>query len=285
MLPLANPLIQPPAMRRLGDAGDPDLTRDVGRVMARELVATGFNINFAPVADVDSNPNNPVIGDRAFSGSPQMVVQHARAMLEAFQAAGLMACIKHFPGHGDTDHDSHFSLPIVRRSTVQLREVEMYPFERLARHAATLMTAHVVFEAFDSLPATFSTRLLSDLLRREFAFEGVVFSDDLEMAALAQHWPLEESAVRAVEAGCDALLVCHSKEGHERAERALMARVDADPAFRSRCVDAVSQSVGWRRKFAPAPLRTFEELQALVASANGRRVRERLAALVEAGPR
>src|SRR5690606_18603487 len=137
-----------------------------------------------PVADVDSNPGNPVIGDRAFGSDPRLVVRHARAVMDAFAAAGIVSCIKHYPGHGDTSVDSHLALPTVEADSVRLRQVELYPFERLAPWASAAMSAHVRFPALDAAPATFSPRLLTTLLKREFLFRGVLFSDDLEMGAL-----------------------------------------------------------------------------------------------------
>ncbi|MEN9578856.1 MAG: hypothetical protein RJA70_1865 [Pseudomonadota bacterium] len=269
-------VLQLPPMSVLGQVDDLELTRELAQQLAQELVLAGFNINFAPVVDVDSNPQNPVIGDRSFSASPQVVTRHAKAVVEGLQSHGLMACLKHFPGHGDTSQDSHLSLPIVKRSTLQLRQVEMYPFERLARHSAAVMSAHVVFEGLDSAPATLSARLLQDLLRSEFGFEGVIFSDDLEMGALANAWPIEETCVRAVEAGCDALLICESESLQARAKDALMAKASTSSTFRARCVEAVSNSLSWRRKFPPRPAQRKSELEALLGSQKAVRARERL---------
>lgn len=240
-----------PPMRVLGQLDDPALSRLVAQQQALELGALGFNINFAPVADVDSNPENPIIGDRSFGSDPALVTRHCLQFVEGFQANGLMACIKHFPGHGDTDVDSHLDLPSVRRSVVELRQTELYTFERLARHSATAMTAHVVFSALDSVPATLSPRLCTTLLRGEFGFDGVLFSDDLEMGALRRHWPIEQSAPTAVSAGCDALLICSDASQIRLAHQALTARIEADDAFRFRCREAVETSLKMRRRFPP----------------------------------
>jgi beta-N-acetylhexosaminidase len=227
--------------------------RKVAHQQALELAAIGFNVNFAPVADVNSNPTNPIIGDRSASADPAVVTRVCRSLIEGQQSAGVMACVKHFPGHGDTVVDSHLELPTVDKSTVALRTTELYPFERLSRDAAAVMTAHVVFPSLDSLPATFSPRLCTTLLRREFGFEGVLFSDDLEMGALDKHWPVEESAVRAVRAGCDALLLCSSEEHKRRAVQALIAEVEKDPNFKSRVIEAVERSLQMRRRYPARP--------------------------------
>ncbi len=269
-------VLQLPPMRLLGELDDVELSHHLAQHQAEELRQLGFNVNFAPVADVDSNPDNPIIGDRSFGASVQRVTRHCRAFIEGFQSRGLMACVKHFPGHGDTLLDSHVDLPRVKRSTVELRQTELYPFERLARHAAAAMTAHVVFEAFDAVPATFSPRLLSSLLRREFGFEGVLFSDDLEMGALSRRWSIEESVVMAVDAGCDALLICQSAELQERALGALVARAAEDSRFRARCQEAVERSLVQRRRYPPRPAKSYSQVEQLLRSASARRLRERL---------
>jgi beta-N-acetylhexosaminidase len=255
--------------------------RKIVHQQATELAALGFNLNFAPVADVHSNPDNPIIGDRAASSDPREVTQICATWIEAQQAAGVMACLKHFPGHGDTSLDSHFELPTVNKSTVELRTTELYPFERLCRQAAAVMTAHVLYPMLDTDPATFSARLCTTLLRREFGFEGVLFSDDLEMGALSRHWPIEESAVRAVRAGCDALLICSSEELQERASRALVAEAEKDAAFRDRVQEAVERSLVIRRRFAPKPAADADALSAVLESHAHRDAQRKLNALVK----
>lgn len=257
---LKAPILQLPPMRVVGQFDDVVLSKKLASRLARELVALGFNLNFAPVADVDSNPKNPVIGDRSFGELPALVTRHCKAFLEGFEEEGLMGCVKHFPGHGDTDKDSHHELPVVSRSIVSLRQTEMFPFERLARIAPAMMTAHVVFTAFDRLPATMSARLCDGLLRKEFGFEGVLFSDDLEMAALAAHWSHEEAAMRSLMAGCDALLVCSDDGVRQRVQKAIADRVREDRAFRERCQEAATRSLIARRRFEPRPVRDATEL-------------------------
>lgn len=257
------------------------LRRKVAFQLATELGAIGFNLNFAPVVDVNSNPTNPVIGDRSPSADPKVVTQIGAVLIEGQQAAGVMACLKHFPGHGDTTVDSHHDLPTVNKSTVELRKCELYPFERLSRLSAAVMTAHVVFPVLDREPATFSARLCTTLLRKEFAFEGVLFSDDLEMGALASSWTIEESAVKAVKAGCDALLVCSSAELQERAHRALVAQADKDVAFRARVREAVERGLLARRRFRPAPAIDLETLISTLDSHAHRDAQRRINAIVK----
>jgi beta-N-acetylhexosaminidase len=266
---LKAPVLQLPAMRALGLHDDPELTERLASELGRQLLALGFNVDFAPVADVDSNPRNPVIGDRSFGRDPALVSRHVRAFSRGLEAQGVIACLKHFPGHGDTAQDSHLELPVVKKPAVELRRTELYPFERAGLCAHAVMTAHVVFPAFDRTPATLSPRLLS-LLRTEFAFDGVIFSDDLEMKALAAHWPIEETAVRAVEAGCDALLVCSGeREVSDRAHTALVHRAERDGDFRARCERAAARSLALRQRFPQRPTRS-NALHAVLTSPEAR---------------
>jgi len=201
----------PPPMRDLGAAADAGLVRDVGRVVGGQLRALGINLNFAPVLDVDTNPRNPVIADRSFGSDPRRVGELGAALALGLQDAGVAACGKHFPGHGDTHQDSHLTLPRLPHGRTRLDRVELPPFRAaIAAGIASLMTAHVVFEALgDDGPATLSPRVVNGLLREELGFGGVVVSDDVQMRALADLAPIEEVAVRAFGAGVDLLLCCH----------------------------------------------------------------------------
>jgi len=208
------PATEFPPMRALGDLGDPALTESVGFTMGTELRAMGFHVDFAPVADVNSNPDNPVIGDRAFGDRPEQVARHVVAFTEGLQRAGMAACAKHFPGHGDTGVDSHFELPVVDRPLSSLRATELVPFAAAVRAGvATVMSSHVMFPALDTeWPVTLSPRILPSLLRDDLGFEGVVFSDDMEMKAVAGRWPVDVQAKQATEASVDVLLVCEDPE-------------------------------------------------------------------------
>ena len=186
---LRAPWTEWPPMRRLGERDRPEETRALARALGRELADLGIDLDFAPVVDVDSNPANPVIGDRSFSPSPERVALHAVAFIEALQAEGVAACAKHFPGHGDTDVDSHLELPRLACDMERLREIELPPFRAaIGCGVASVMTAHILFPRLDpQLPATLSRDVLS-CLRGELGYGGLVFSDDLEMEAIASHF-------------------------------------------------------------------------------------------------
>ena len=230
------------AMREVGRIGAPEAHR-VGALFARELRSANIDLDFAPVVDVDSNPSNPVIGDRSFHSDAAIVSECARAFIDGLQAGGVAGCAKHFPGHGDTDVDSHLALPRLPHGLARLREVELPPFRAAARAGvASIMTAHVVFEALDSgIPATMSRKAIECVLRTEIGFQGVVFSDCLEMSAIADGMGTGEAAVRAVEAGVDCVLVCHRRDRQRNAIEALAQAMESGRLARARIDEAIGR--------------------------------------------
>lgn len=249
---LGPPVLQLPPMRRLGDHGDLDLTRDAAACLGRHLRAIGFTMDFAPVLDVDTNPDNPVIGDRAFGSTPEVVAAHALAFSAGLMSAGVLSCGKHFPGHGDTHLDSHLELPSLPHDRGRLDSVELAPF-RAALALPAFMTAHVVFEALDpGVPATLSRRVIQGLLREELGYEGCIISDDLEMKAVAEGFGIVPSAVRAIEAGCDMLLICSDLDACFAARDALAGRAQQDEIFAARLSDAAARSLRLRRTASTA---------------------------------
>lgn len=161
-----------------------DNARRIGEAKAIELMSIGCNLTFAPVLDINSNPQNPVIGDRAFGNNREDVCLYAEQYIEGIQRQGLLTCGKHFPGHGDTGSDSHYELPVVDKSLSELYENELYPFFKLASRVDSLMTAHIVYPQIDTMPATISEVFLQEVCRRKIGFDGLIFSDDLEMKAI-----------------------------------------------------------------------------------------------------
>jgi beta-N-acetylhexosaminidase len=199
-----------PPMRHVGNVADLELTRAVGAAIGREVRALGFDLDFAPVADVDSNPANPVIGDRSFGRESWAVARHVWAFIHGMQGEGCIACAKHFPGHGDTSVDSHLDLPVVEKDPPDLDAVELPPFEAAIRaQVGSVMTAHVLFPTLDEKrPATMSPRIVRALLRERFGYGGVIFSDDMEMKAVRGRYPLEMQLREATDAGVDSFLFC-----------------------------------------------------------------------------
>jgi len=211
-----------PSMRMLGNTGDLDAAGQFGKALGFELAALGFDLDFAPVVDVDSNSDNPVIGDRSFGNNPQRVAEMGVAVITGLQNAGVAACAKHFPGHGDADKDSHRELPLIPHDRRRLDNVELPPFvAAVEAKVAAVMTAHILVEAIDAQwPATMSAKVLS-ILREDLAFDGVIVTDDLEMKAIADNYDVGEAAVRAAAAGADLMLACKDFHHQENVVRAL----------------------------------------------------------------
>ena len=233
---LPKPLTHFPAAQLIGRTARPELAYRVGRATARELKLLEINLNFAPVLDVNSNAQNPVIGDRSFGSHPLQVSLMALAWARGLRHGGVIACGKHFPGHGATEQDSHYDLPTLDRSMEQLRAIDLPPFIE-ASHANidALMTAHGRFTALDAaLPSTLSTRIITGLLRNEIGFKGVVFSDDMEMRSVSDHYSEEEGALRCVRAGVDVLTYCHDLEKAVRIFEFLCREASRDNDLRAR---------------------------------------------------
>ncbi|HMC35745.1 MAG TPA: beta-N-acetylhexosaminidase [Myxococcales bacterium] len=247
-----------PSMRRLGEIdqqGGLDGTNGtviaerVGEMIARELSASGIDVDFAPVLDVDTNPDNPVIGDRSFSRDPRRVARLGVALAQGLERSGVASCAKHFPGHGDTSQDSHLTLPRLAHDEKRLWEVELVPFVAAARAGiASVMTAHVRFETFDRLPATLSPVALR-LLRQDIGFRGCCISDDLEMRAISDIWGIPDAAELSITAGCDAVLVSHTLQHQHDAIDAIARGARAGPLPRERLAEAASR-VETLQKFA-----------------------------------
>jgi beta-N-acetylhexosaminidase len=227
---LRSPWTEWPPLRAVGRLASEEHARRMGEALAAELKACGIGCDFAPVVDVDTNPRNPVIGDRSFGEDPDLVGRLGAAMIRGLQGGGVVACAKHFPGHGDTDVDSHLELPVVDHSRSRLDDVELRPF-RMAIEAgvASIMTAHVLVREMDErLPATLSPLILETVLRGEMRFAGVIVSDDLEMKAVADRWRPGPAAVLAAKAGCDLLPVCKKPDAQVEAIEGLVRAVESE---------------------------------------------------------
>jgi beta-N-acetylhexosaminidase len=227
-----------PGNLALGAVDDVALTERVAAAIGGDLRAVGVNVNLAPVADANTNPQNPIVGVRAFGSDPELVARHVTAFVRGLQRAGVAACAKHFPGHGDTSADSHLELPMVEGDL----DAALLPF-RAAIEAGTrcVMPGHLLVPALDSeLPASQSRRIVTDLLRRELGFDGCVITDALEMKAVSATVGIEESAVRALEAGADGLCIGHDVDDEltERILRAIVAAVTSGRLESDRLAEA-----------------------------------------------
>lgn len=204
--------IFPPAAT-VAHSGSTELAYQAAAVTAKELRGVGMNMNMAPVLDIHTNPANPIIGNRAFGTEPEQVCRMGAATIAGLHNHRVLACGKHFPGHGDTSTDSHIELPIVHASRKQLEDRELKPFYYAIDHGLqAMMTAHVHYPALDpTYPATLSSTILSGLLRQQAGFSGVILSDDLEMRAILDHAAVGDAAIRSLQAGADMLLICKDR--------------------------------------------------------------------------
>ena len=197
-----------PGAAILGRIDDLELTRSIGERVGRQLRGVGVTLDFAPDADINSSDDNPVIGTRSFGADPALVARHTAAWIEGLQSTGVAASAKHFPGHGDTATDSHLALPVVDLPLEVLRARELVPFAAaIGAGTASIMTSHILLPQLDGVPATFSPRILGELLRGELGFTGVIVSDALDMKGASGRTGIPDAAVRALAAGCDLLCI------------------------------------------------------------------------------
>ncbi len=197
-----------PDATTIGATQSPQLAFEISELIARELHAVGINLNFCPVADIATNPKNPVLGNRSFGSTPDLVAKMVSAVIRGHLVRGIQPCLKHFPGHGDTSTDSHFALPRIDTPLEILKEREFIPFLKGFRSKCSMvMSAHILNSQLDPhWPATLSTRILQEILRGDLGYSGVIVSDDMEMKAMTDHFGAQEVPVRALQAGCDLLI-------------------------------------------------------------------------------
>ena len=244
-----------PGNGALGVVDDVELTERVAAAIGAELAEVGVNLDFAPVADVNTNPQNPVIGIRSFGSDGRLVASHVAAFVRGLQRSGVAACAKHFPGHGDTAIDSHLALPLVD----ELDEAALVPFRAaIAEGVQSIMTAHIVVRSTGETPATMNPAILDDLLRGELGFTGLVVTDALEMKAISAGVGVEDGAVRAISAGADALCLGHDlfDESFVAVRRALVDAVRSGRVSEGRLVDAATRATrlaSWAAEQDQAP--------------------------------
>jgi beta-N-acetylhexosaminidase len=204
-----------PSMQDLGDyaikKNNMRICHEIGWLMAIELVASGIDISFAPVLDVDRETSS-IIGNRSFSNDPNLLIKLARNFINGMNEAGMQATGKHFPGHGGIFEDSHISEPVDTRSYEKLLEIDLKPFIELQNNLSALMTAHITFPKVDDICVSYSDIWIKKILKEKLAFEGIVFSDDLSMEG-AGNFSMGEKALKSIEAGCDMILVCNDYDG------------------------------------------------------------------------
>jgi beta-N-acetylhexosaminidase len=254
---LKAPFTEWPPMATLGRSGDPGLAERFARALAAELRAVGITLDYAPVLDVHTNPKNPVIGDRALAEKPEVVARLGASIVRTLQDAGIAACGKHFPGHGDTSTDSHHELPLVEHPPDRLRAMEFVPFRAaIDAGVAAIMTAHVFVPSLDDeRPATLSKRIVTGVLREELRYGGLILSDDLEMKAIARDYAVPSAAVRAIDAGCDGLLICSGDlDTQVKSLEAIVYAVEQEQLRIARVEDALARHQRAKERFLTAAI-------------------------------
>lgn len=225
---LPNSFVKLPEAMKVGNMNDSNIAYRFGKILGERVKSLGFNMNFAPVLDINSNPQNPVIGNRAFGINVENVINSGVQVMLGIEATNIIPAIKHFPGHGDTAVDSHINLPIVNKTIEELKNFELLPFkEAIDRNADMVMVAHILYPKIDNLyPATMSTKIIQGVLREDWCYEGLVVSDDMTMGAIMENYSLEEGVLSFFKAGGDIALICHGRDNPRIVIESIIKSVD-----------------------------------------------------------
>lgn len=240
-----------PSNGAVGDKGDTAAAEMMGKLLAREVLLAGFNMNFAPVLDINSNPNNPVIGDRSFGNTASKVIDLGIAEMKGITSEGIVPVVKHFPGHGDTSVDSHLELPVVNKSAEQLAKLEWLPFEAAIKEGTdAVMVAHILYPKIDpDKPASLSHIIIGEQLRGEMGYQGLVITDDLTMGAIIKNYDLASAAIDTVNAGSDILLIAHEYDNEKLVLNALLNNVKSGKLQESRIDESVYRILALKAKY------------------------------------
>ena len=240
-----------PSNKVIGSRNNPDFSFEIGKVIGKEIRSLGFNMDFAPVLDVNSNPKNPVIGDRSFGNSTQLVSLLGVKTMQGLGSQNIISVVKHFPGHGDTSVDSHVGLPVVNNDMERLKKLELVPFENaIKNNADVIMVAHILLPKIDAQnPASFSKAIITDLLRNDMNYNGLVITDDLTMGAITKNYKIEDASVKAVNAGSNIILVCHEYEKQVSVIKALKAAVENGEIPAEKVYDSVYKILMLKQKY------------------------------------
>lgn len=241
-----------PASGSVGASGNAEAAERMGKLLARVVQTAGFNMDFAPVLDINSNPDNPVIGDRSFGNTSAKVIELGIAEMKGMESEGIVPVVKHFPGHGDTSVDSHLELPVVKKTEAQLAKLEWRPFQAAVKEQAdAVMVAHILYPNLDpDRPASLSKVIITQLLRGQMGFKGVVITDDLTMGAIMKNYSLAAAAVNTVLAGSDILLVAHEYSNERTTRNALLAAVKHGKISEARIDESVYRILSLKQKYS-----------------------------------
>ena len=240
-----------PTSEYLGKQNDAALSYNIGKLLGKELSAFGFNLDFAPVLDINSNPDNPIIGDRSFGTDAEIVSKLGLQLMKGIQSEQVISVVKHFPGHGDTAVDSHKELPIIQKSLADLHALELIPFTRaIEQGAEVIMMGHILLPKIDSTyPASISKVIITDVLREQLDYEGVIITDDMTMKAILNNFEISEAAVSAVKAGNDIVLVAHDYANVKKVKEAILQAIEAGEITEQRIDESVKRVLAIKKKY------------------------------------
>lgn len=240
-----------PSSGYIGKFDDENLSYNIGSIIAKELKNLGFNMDFAPVLDIDSNPNNTVIGERAFGNNADIVSKLGIKTMEGLRDGGIIPVVKHFPGHGDTDIDSHYGLPIVTKTLEELNNLEFIPFKNAIENGAdVVMVSSIILSSIDSeYPATMSKKVTTDILRNKLNFDGVIATDDMTMGAIMDNYNLTDAVIMAINAGNDLILVCHGYDDIIKSISAVKDAVSSNIISEERIDESVYRILKLKEKY------------------------------------
>ena len=259
-----------PGSMALAATGDPENTYRAARLTAAELRSYGINFNLAPVADINNNPDNPIIGVRSYGDTAEQVERYAAAALRGYLDGGVLASAKHFPGHGDTDMDSHLSLPCIDKSLEELEKLELRPFKALIDAGCpAVMTTHILFPQLetDNVPATMSRRIITGILKERLGFRGLIISDCVEMQAIGVYYGSAKGAAAAMAAGVDLVFVSHTAEVQEEAARTCRAAAESGQISVEELDASVEKILRYKEQYCTAPTGTPEQPDPLAEAA------------------
>ncbi|MBM7609569.1 beta-N-acetylhexosaminidase [Lysinibacillus composti] len=240
-----------PSNQVVGQVNNVSFAYELGTILGKELSTFGFNLDFAPVLDVNSNPNNPVIGNRSYGNNKDLVAKLGVETMKGIQSKNVISVIKHFPGHGDTSVDSHYELPLVNKSKEELQQLELIPFKKaIAEGADVIMIAHILLPKIDpSSPASMSKTIIDGLLRDELSFDGVVITDDLTMEAITDNYSISRASVESIKAGSDIILIAHNYENITSSVQAIKNAINNGELSEQRINDSVRRILLLKEKY------------------------------------
>lgn len=240
-----------PTNEVIGKRNNTAFSYEIGSIISEELKGFGFNMNFAPVLDINSNTNNPVIGDRSYGTNAEIVSKLGISTMDSLKDNKIIAVVKHFPGHGDTSVDSHIDLPIVNVPLEKLRSFEFLPFSRaIKKDVDGIMMGHILLKKIDNkYPASLSKKVITEILRRDLGFKGVVFTDDLTMGAITKQFTIGDAAVKSIIAGADVVLVCHENKNVKAVLASLKKAVKSNEISEKRLDKSVYRILTLKEKY------------------------------------